>query len=317
MEKVLITGITGFKGCYLADYLLQNEDIQLYGISRYRSDTSNIKDIIDKISMFDCDLTDPNSVNYIIRSIKPDIIFHLAAQSLVPASWNYPNMTINTNVISTLNIFEACRRNEINPTIVSSGSSEEYGKVEENEVPITENNPLRPISPYGVSKVAQDLLGYQYYNSYKTKVIRTRAFNTIGPKQREDFVVSSFAKQIAEIEKGKRTALKVGNLTAKRDFTDVRDMIKAYWLAARKCIPGEVYNICSETTVSMREVLDTLISLSTSKIEVAIDPARMRPSDVMILYGDCQKFKKETSWKSEIPLKQTLEDTLNHWRKVL
>ncbi|MCK4306651.1 GDP-mannose 4,6-dehydratase, partial [candidate division WOR-3 bacterium] len=221
-----------------------------------------------------------------------------------------------SNIIGELNIFEAIRRAKINPWIQIAGSSEEYGMVHSDEVPIKETNPLRPLSPYGVSKVAQDLLAYQYYMSYKLNVVRTRAFNHSGPRRGNVFVCSEFAKQIAEIEKGKREpVILVGNLDAQRDFTDVRDIVKAYWLGLDKCKPGEVYNICSGKAYKISEVLDILISLSKVKIEIKEDPSKMRPSDVPYLGGDSTKFRDATGWKPEIPFERTLKDLLNYWRE--
>ena len=314
--KVLITGITGFVGSHLADYTLAKENVEVYGTIRWRSKTENIEHIKDKLHLIQCNLNDASSVNDLIVDIKPDKIFHLAAQSFVPTSWNSPAETLTSNIIGELNIFEAIRRAKINPWIQIAGSSEEYGMVYSNETPIKETNPLRPLSPYGVSKVAQDLLAYQYYMSYKLNVVRTRAFNHTGPRRGEVFVCSEFAKRIAEIEKGqKEPVILVGNLDAQRDFTDVRDIVKAYWLGLDKCKPGEVYNICTGKAYRIGEVLDILISLSKVKIEVGKDPAKMRPSDVPYLGGDSTKFRDATGWKPEIPFERTLKDLLNYWRE--
>ena len=257
--KVLITGITGFVGSHLADYALSKENVQVYGTIRWRSKTENIEHVKDKIHLVHCNLNDASSVNDLIVDIKPDKIFHLAAQSFVPTSWNSPAETLTSNIIGELNIFEAIRRAKINPWIQIAGSSEEYGMVYPEETPIKETNPLRPLSPYGVSKVGQDLLAYQYYMSYKLNVVRTRAFNHTGPRRGDVFVCSEFAKRIAEIEKGKREpVILVGNLDAQRDFTDVRDIVKAYWLGLDKCKPGEVYNICTGKAYRISEVLDKI-----------------------------------------------------------
>jgi GDP-4-dehydro-6-deoxy-D-mannose reductase len=314
--KVLITGITGFVGSHLVDFLLQKGGIEIYGIERWRSRTENVEHVKDKIKFDECDIRDASSVREIISKIKPDRVFHLAAQSFVPTSWNAPAETLTTNIIGELNIFEAVRQIGINPYIQIAGSSEEYGMVYESEVPIKESNPLRPLSPYAVSKVAQDLLGYQYYMSYKLNIVRTRGFNHTGPRRGEVFVSSTFAKQIARIEKGLQEPLiYVGNLKAKRDFTDVRDMVRAYWLSLEKCKPGEVYNICSGKSWAVEKILNILLNLSKAKIEIREDPQRMRPSDVPILEGDSSKFKKETGWEPEIPFEKTLEDLLNYWRE--
>jgi len=315
-QRCLITGITGFAGSYLADFLLEKKDIEIYGIRRWRSRMENIEHIKDKMTLIECDLRDATSVTSCIEEVQPDKIFHLAAQSFVPTSWLAPTETLSTNIIGTLNIFEAVRKNALFKTRIQiAGSSEEYGMVYEDEIPIKETNPLRPLSPYGVSKVAHDLLGYQYYMSYKLHIVRTRGFNHSGPRRGEVFVESNFAKQIAEIEKGlKEPIIYVGNLEAKRDFTDVRDMIKGYWLSLEMCDPGEVYNICSGKSYEIKKILDILLSLSKIKIEIRQDTARMRPSDVPILVGDSTKFREKTGWQPTIPFEKTLEDILNYWR---
>jgi len=314
--RVLITGITGFVGSHLADYCLTKPDVEVYGTIRWRSKRDNICHIEDKINLHECDIKDTVSVQNMLKKVKPHYIFHLAAQSFVPTSWHAPVETLSTNIIGEVNLFEAVRDLGLDPIIQVAGSSEEYGLAYENELPITEENPLRPLSPYAVSKIAQDFLGYQYYKSYGIRVIRTRAFNHTGPRRGEVFVVSTFAKQIAEIEaKIKEPVIKVGNLKSKRDFTDVRDIVKAYWLAVENCEPGEVYNISSGKAVSIEEILNRLIKMSEVEIRVAKDPERMRPSDVEVLIGDSTKFRELTKWKPEIPLQKTLEDTLNYWRK--
>jgi len=322
--KVLITGITGFVGSHLAEYCLTKPDVKVYGTvfsatHRLESEFENVKHIKDKIELLECNLMNRVSVQRVLSQVKPDVIFHLAAQSFVPLSWKSPEDTLVTNIIAELNIFETVRELGINPVIQIAGSSEEYGLVHENEVPIKETNVLRPLSPYGVSKVGQDTLASQYFHSYGLKTVITRAFNHEGPRRGEQFVTATFAKQIVEVEKGKRDpVIYVGNLDAKRDYSDVRDIVKAYWLAIEKCNHGEPYNICSEKTMTIREVLDMLLKMSTVKnIEVKQDPDRMRPSDVMVLLGDCTKFKEKTGWKPEIPFEKTLEDTLNYWREKL
>jgi len=315
--RILITGITGFAGSHLADFLLaERKDVDIYGMVRWRSKTENIEHIRDKIRLYECDIRDAYSVNKVIREVRPERIFHLAAQSFVPTSWRAPAETLTTNVIGELNIFEAVRQNGIDPLIHIAGSSEEYGLVKKDEIPIKETNPLRPLSPYAVSKVGQDLLGYQYFKSYGLKIIRTRGFNHTGPRRGEVFVCSDFAKQVARIEKGKqKPIIKVGNLKAKRDFTDVRDMVRAYWLVLEKGKIGEVYNICSNKAYSIKEVLDILLSLSKRRIKIEEDPQRMRPSDVPILLGDNTKFKKETGWQPEISFEKSIKDLLDYWRQ--
>ena len=313
--NVLITGITGFVGSHLAEYLLKKKDVNVYGMMRWRSKTDNIEHIKNQIQFLECDLRDTTSVEKAIETCKPEKIFHLAAQSFVPTSWHAPQETLTTNIIGQLNIFEACRNIGINPWIQIACSSEEYGMVYENEVPIKETNPLRPLSPYAVSKVGQDFLGYQYFASYKMKVVRTRGFNHTGPRRGDVFVESTFAKQIAEIEKGlKEPFIDHGNLDAVRDYTDARDMVHGYWLATEKGEPGEVYNICTGSSWKIHDMLNYLLSKSTAKVTLRLDPKRMRPSDVPVLIGDNSKFVKATGWAPQYKFEQTLDDLLEYWR---
>jgi GDP-4-dehydro-6-deoxy-D-mannose reductase len=317
--KVLITGITGFAGSHLAEYILNaHKDVEVSGIVRWRSRLENVRHILGKVRLHEADLKDMVSIKAVLAAVRPDRIFHLAAQSFVPASWRLPAETFATNAIGQINLFESCRALRLNPRIHVAGSSEEYGMVYPDEIPMKETNPLRPLSPYAVSKVAQDLLAFQYHRSYGLRIVRTRGFNHTGPRRGEVFVTSCFAKQIAEIELGMREAvIGVGNLDAKRDFTDVRDVVRAYWLALEKGKPGEVYNIGSGQSHSIKEILDILLSMSRVRMDVRVDPERMRPSDVPILLADSSKFRKLTGWEPRIPLRKTLEDLLNYWRRYL
>lgn len=314
-KKVLITGITGFAGSHLADLFLKKE-YKVYGTTRPRSKTENIDHIKNKLKLYDADLSDSHSLHTVLSRIKPDYIFHLAAQAFVPTSWSSPANTMEVNAIGSIHLFEAIRRARIDPIIQIASSSEEYGLVYKEETPITEDNPLRPLSPYAVSKIAMDYLGYQYFKSYGLKIVRTRGFNHTGPRQGEVYVCSTFARQIALIEAGKQDpSIFVGNIDSYRDFTDVRDMVRAYVLAVEKGEPGEVYNICSEETHKIKDVLNMLIGMSKAKIKIKKDSDRVRPSDVELLLGDCSKFKKITGWKPEIPFEKTMEDLLNYWRE--
>jgi GDP-4-dehydro-6-deoxy-D-mannose reductase len=318
--KILITGITGFVGSHLAEYCLGMPGVEVYGtiMSHHSGDElKRIEQIKDKVALFECNLLNRIAVQRVIEKVKPDKIFHLAAQSFVPTSWQSPEDTLMNNIISELNIFEVVRELGINPAIQIACSSEEYGLVYENELPIKETNVLRPLSPYAVSKVGQDTLACQYFYSYGLKTVVTRAFNHEGPRRGEQFVTSDFAKQIAKIEKGKQEpVIFVGNLEAKRDYSDVRDIVEAYWLATEKCKFGEPYNICSEKAWPIQFVLDFLLSKSTNKnISIKQAQEKMRPSDVPVLLGDCTKFKEATGWEPKIPFEKTLEDTLNYWRK--
>ena len=318
MRRVLVTGVTGFAGSHLVDYMVERGDAEIWGIQRWRSRTENIEHFRDRIHLVECDLRDAESTRETIETIRPDWIFHLAAQSFVPTSWKAPTESLTTNVLGQLHLFEACRRLGLKPRIQVACSSEEYGMVFPDEIPIRETNPLRPLSPYAVSKVAQDVLGYQYWMSWKVDSVRTRGFNHEGPRRGPVFVASDFAKQIADIEKGRKPAvLSVGNLEARRDFTDVRDMVRAYWLAVTKGTPGEVYNIASGKGIVIREMLDRIIEMAQVEVKVETDPARLRPSDVEILIGDSSKFRADTGWEPRIPFGETLRDLLDHWRRTL
>lgn len=340
MKRVLITGITGFVGSHLSEFLLSKKRYEIYGTARWRSKLDNLSEVAsqrrlnnlmeestddaktfqksvrkDCLNLLQCEIGDAVSCRRAVSLTKPDLVFHLAAQSFVLSSWNDPAQTLKTNIIGQVNLSEAIRIEDLDPRIQIAGSSEEYGLVYPDELPIKETNALRPLSPYAVSKVAQDRLGFQYYHSYGLKIVITRGFNHTGPRRGEVFVTSSFAKQVAEIEAGKREpVIMVGNLEAKRDFSDVRDMVRAYLLAAEKGKPGEVYNICSGKAWKIGDVLDIILGLTQTRIQVKKDPKRMRPSDVPMLLGDASKFKALTGWEPEIKFEQTIEDLLNYWR---
>ena len=313
--KVLITGITGFVGSHLAEYLLRRENIEVYGIKRWRSPLSELAGIVHDVRLIDCDLRDANSVNQVIATVRPDRIYHLAAQSYVPVSYTAPVDTFETNACGTINLLEAVRSAKIDPTVHICSSSEVYGQVRPDEIPIRETNPLRPSSPYAVSKVAEDMIGYQYFVSYGLRTVRTRAFTHTGPRRGEVFVESTFAKQIAEIENDSANpVIYVGNLNSIRTFLDVRDICAAYVLATEKGIPGEVYNIGGDRTMSVGEMLHYLLSLSSVKVRIEVDPARLRPSDVTLQIPDASKFKEQTGWKAIIPFETTMRDLLDYWR---
>ena len=315
--RILITGITGFAGSHLADYILDNHpDVQVFGLIRWRSRMENVLHIQDRIRLIEADLKDLVSLKKCLAEVKPDRIFHLAAQSFVPTSWRCPAETFTINAFGQINLFEAILSWELSPKIQIAGSSEEYGAVNTDEVPMKESNALRPLSPYAVSKVAQDLLGWQYYKSYGLNIVRTRGFNHTGPRRGEVFICSNFAKQIVEIEKKKREpVISVGNMEAKRDFTDVRDTVRAYWLSLEKGVAGEVYNIGTGKTYSIHEILEMLLSLALVDVKIQVDPARLRPSDVPVLLSDSTKFKELTGWAPEIPFRQSLQDLLDYWRE--
>lgn len=313
--RVLITGFTGFVGSHLADYLVARGDVEVFGTHRWRSRMDNVEHLRDRVRFVECDLRDAGAIRRVLREVRPDRIFHLAAQSYVPASWLAPAETLSGNVLGQLHLFEAIRELDLPARVHVAGSSEEYGLVLPDEIPIREESPLRPLSPYAVSKVTQDLLAYQYWQSYRVHAVRTRGFNHTGPRRGEVFVTSNFARQIAQIEKGLHEPIVwVGNLDSVRDFTDVRDMVRAYWLALERGAPGDVYNVCSGRGYTARQVLDILLGLAQVKVTIQEDPARMRPSDVTLLVGDCSKFRNATGWQPTIPFEVTLKDLLEHWR---
>jgi len=316
--RVLITGIAGFVGSHMADYLLETfPDCEVHGGIRWRSDLQNIKHLDGKIKLHDLELTDAKSTDSFVRNAEPDKIFHFAAQSYVMASYTSPQSTIETNIIGTLNLLESVRKADLDPVIHICSSSEVYGQVTEDEVPIKETNQFRPASPYAVSKVGQDRLAFQYFKSYGIKNIISRAFTHTGPRRGEVFAESTFAKQIAEIENDKREPIvNVGNLDSVRTFLDVRDIVRAYWLLTEKCDYGEAYNIGGNKTMKVGEMLEMMIKMSDREISIRQDPSRMRPSDVTLQIPDISKFVQKTGWKPTIPTEQTFEDLLNYWRKI-
>ena len=322
--KVLITGITGFVGSHLADYLLNETDVErIYGLTRWRSPKENILHLIGnaRVNFIQGDLTDMPSIYRMIDDYLPDIIFHLAAQSYVPYSFDTPIATLNANVMGTCHLLEAIRiaqesYSDYDPIVHICSSSEVYGQVGEEDIPIKEDCPFRPASPYAVSKVGEDMLGLQYWTSWGIKTIRTRMFTHTGPRRGDVFVVAAFAKQIAKIEANKQEpVVRVGNLDSVRTFADVRDTVRAYWYLVNQCPPGEVYNIGGKETMTIREMLNILLGLSKRKdIKVEVDPSLLRPSDVTLQIPCIDKFKDITGWEPKIDFKVTLIDTLNFWR---
>jgi GDP-mannose 4,6-dehydratase len=324
--KVLITGITGFVGSHLADYIVEHHpETEIFGLKRWRSPMENITRIKNKLTLFDCDLRDLSSLLYLLEEARPDVIFHLAAQSYVPTSYIAPVDTLMTNVVGTANLLEGVRLSKLDPVIHICSSSEVYGQVQPDEVPIKEINPFRPASPYATSKVAEDMLGWQYFTAWGLKTLRTRMFTHTGPRRGEVFVVSNFAKQIASIELGlQEPSVMVGNLDSVRTFADVRDTVRAYWLMVEKFYEGkisagEVFNIGGTTTMTVEEMLHKLLALSPDKERISIkeDRQRIRPADVTLQIPCIDKFQSHTGWKPEISFETTLLDTLNYWRENL
>lgn len=313
-KRALITGITGFVGPHLAELLSHQNGIEVHGIYREENAKKN-QDLNNRFFLHKGNLMDPLSIQTIIRDTKPDFVFHLAAQSSVANSWKNPEEILQTNILSTLHLLEAIRSSSINPVIQIACSSEQYGLIAPENLPITEECPFNPLSPYSVSKISCDFLGFQYFKSYQMNIVRTRAFNHTGPGQTDQYVCSSFAKKIVEIEKGLRPPiLFVGNLDAVRDFSDVRDIAQAYYLSVTKGLPGEAYIIASGKGRSIREVLNILLAMTDVPIKIETDLNLLRPSDIPATYGNSTKFKNETGWNTTISFEQTLLDLLNDWR---
>jgi len=320
MTKVLITGITGFAGSHLMDYLLENTDYEVYGIKRMNSNLRNIHHALDRITLFDADLLDESSLIAVLKKVMPNQIYHLGALSWVTPSWDMPAVYMQTNAIGTINLFEAMRVVGCNARVLTSATPEEFGDVPADLIPITEETRIKPINPYAASKAAQDMICVTYHASYNMDIVRTRAFNHEGPRRYIHGAIASFAYQIARIERGQQEpVISVGNLSATRNFTDVRDTVRAYYLAMEMGESGELYIIGTDQIYTMREVLDMLISHSTmaDKISIRVDPDRVRPTELMTFIGDYTKFKAKTGWERKYDLSETLESVLNYWRQFV
>jgi len=319
MKKILITGVTGFVGKHLASHLLTQKSYEVVGTYRNEAHLSSLGDLQDQIQLKQLNLHDTDEVESVILSTKPDYICHLAAQASAFESYKSPVDTLTNNIVSEFAVLDVLRKHEMKNTrvlIVSTG--EVYGVVTPSDLPVDEETPLRPASPYAVSKIAQDYLGLQYFYAYNLDIVRVRPYNHIGPGQKEGYVVADFAKQVAEIEKGhKEPVISVGNLDAKRDFTDVRDIVTAYRLALEKGVSGDVYNIGSGKSHKVSEILEMLLALSTKEITVEVDKSKFRPIDVREIVCDFDKFHGLTGWKPTIPLEQTLQDILDYWRSLV
>jgi GDP-4-dehydro-6-deoxy-D-mannose reductase len=311
-RKALVTGAFGFAGRHLLAELETQTDWELIGLARRAGPASG------RTHTLVCDLRDAGLVRRVIHRRRPDIIFHLAAQSYVPQALAAPAETIINNITGQINLLEACRSAGIDPVILIVGSAEQYGHVHPDETPVSEDQPFRPVNPYAVSKIAQDMLGLQYVLSYGMRIIRTRPFNHFGPGQADRFVLSTFARQIAEAELGRiEPVVLTGNLDARRDFLDVRDVVRAYRLLVDLGEPGEVYNIASGIAYRIGDLLDQLIRAASCAIEIRQDPARTRPSDVPVMCGDASRLRAATGWEPLIPIERSLEDTIDSWRDAL
>ncbi len=312
--RVLVTGAEGFIGSHLAE-LLVSEGHEV--VCAYFDEPSlwRLEDVRGTARMVYMDVRDPARVDRVVASSKPEVVYHLAAQSLPALSWQEPALTMETNVMGTVHLFETVRHYEPDASILVACSSAEYGIVDAKHVPTKEDNPLRPLHPYGVSKVAQDLLAYQYFHNFGMRAYRARIYNTTGTRKVGD-VLADFTSRVVDIEKGRsQSRLRVGNLDPRRDITDVRDMVIALSKLVEKGRPGEAYNICSGRVVSMGELLELVLAQSEAKVEVFQDPELIRPSDEPVIAGDNRKFVKDTGWKPIVPLEKTVKDMLAFWRK--
>ncbi len=317
--RALITGISGFVGTHLAEYLRASQpEVEVFGLRRWRSEEPDGAVEVPAARVVEGDLLDASSLLRMVQGAKPDVIFHLAASSSVASSWDTPAEMLQVNVLGTLRVLEAVRQAAPRARVVLACSAEAYGAVAEGDLPIRESQPFRPVSPYAVSKAAADMLGYQYFESFGIGVVRMRFFNHCGPRQPARFVIASLARQIAEIENGlKPPQIRVGKLDVRRDFVDVRDAARAYWLAATHAEAGAAYNVASGRAHAIREILDRLLRLTSAKVEVVTDSERVRPSEIPVLEGDASRFRDATGWHPEIPFEKTLSDTLDYWRAHL
>ncbi|MBA3947032.1 MAG: GDP-mannose 4,6-dehydratase [Herpetosiphonaceae bacterium] len=312
--RVLITGINGFVGGHLAEYLLSASDDEIWGLAR--SSEVRLPQLRQRVQMVAADLLYRASTEAALRRVRPDVIFHLAAQAHVPTSFADPGTTLTSNLLAELHVLEGVRVIGCDPIILVVCTADEYGAVRPEDLPINEDTPLRPNNPYAVSKVAQDMLALQYYLAHHLRTVRVRPFNHTGPRQEPEYVLPAFARQVARIEAGLQPpVLAVGNLQAQRDFTDVRDMVRAYHLAISNGQPGEVYNIGSGKALAIQALLDGLLALSHVPITVESDPERMRPADVPVVCCDPRRFQRCTGWQPEIDVAQTVSDTLQDWRE--
>lgn len=312
--RALVTGINGFIGSYLPEYLMA-KGIEVFG-TVHDNDIGNISHIKDKINLIKCDVRDQYVVKKAMQKSDPDMVFHLGAQSRPDVSWTDPAETVETNVMGTVYLFESIRQLKLDPKILVAGSSAEYGLIREDEPPIKEDHPLLPVSPYGVSKVAQNLLAYQYFKNFNMKMVRVRIFGATGPKKVGD-ACSDFCKQIVKIEREMaEPVIRVGNLNTKRDLMDIKDTLDAFWVLMERGKIGDVYNVCSSEPIRIGDMLNKLLKISGIKVRIEVDKKKLRPTDEPIVVGDNTKIKRDCGWRPKIPLEKTLEDTLNYWREV-
>ena len=315
MKKALITGIAGSGGSHLAEFLVENEDIDVHGISRWHSTTSNsnLKKVKDDITLHECDLNDLSATIRTIGKVKPDYIFHLAAHANVHVCFSNPIAVLQNNINNTINLFEAIRIIGIDPIIQFCGTSEVYGNVNKKNTPIREDHSLEPVNIYAVSKLTQEKIASSYFHSYGMKVILTRMFAYINPR-RGDIFSSAFARKTVEIERGQRKILTHGNLESVRTLIDVRDAMESYWVACHCCEHGVPYNIGGDTIITVGQFLNHLKTKATVPIESRIDPDLLRPVDVTLQVPDVSKFLSVSGWRPRYSIEESVEFLLNHYR---
>jgi GDP-4-dehydro-6-deoxy-D-mannose reductase len=313
--KVLITGITGFAGGHLTE-LLARDSYEIYGTYLDPFNPKSLSPFQQQATFYPCDLTQPEAIEAVVKTVQPDFVYHLAGMSHVQKSWSLRETTLKVNLFGSLNLLESLRKFAPSARTLIVSSGEVYGEVPLDLQPISENFPIRPMTPYAVSKASLELLCYPYIYGDKLHIIIVRPFNHTGPRQNPTFVCSDFARQIAEIEKGLREPrIYVGNLDTRRDFSDVRDVVRGYQMIMKKGQTGEIYNIASGKAYAIGELLDILLGLSRVKIQVSPDPERIRPSDIPLLLGDNTKVRHQIGWEPEISIQDTLRDILSYWRE--
>ena len=315
--KVFITGITGFVGSHMADYILEHTEDEIFGFKRWMEDTTNINHLIDnpRVTLIDGDLTDYASVERAIKMCSPDKVFHFAAQSFPEVSFKTPVITLQTNTIGTTHLLESIKESEYNPVIVSVSTSEVYGMPKEDEIPIKETNPIRAANPYSISKVGHDLMSQYYFNAYGMKIITTRMFSHEGARRGKEFAVSSFAHQIAKGEKSGEYVVKHGNLDSVRTYSHIDDAIEAYWLCSESDKYGEVYNIGGSETCKVGDALDSMISKSDKPFEKVLDKERLRPTDITLQIPSTEKFRNDFNWEPKKTMDDIWNDLLQYWRE--
>jgi GDP-mannose 4,6-dehydratase len=323
-QNILITGVTGFVGSHMADYLLEHTDGYIYATKRWMEDTTNVKHLIDnpRFEFVDCDLLDGLSVERAVRLSKPDKVFHFAAQSFPEVSFKTPIITLQTNIIGTTHLLESIQNSPYDPAIVSVSTSEVYGMPDptKDEIPIKETNPIRPANPYSISKVGHDLMSQYYYKAYGMKIVITRMFSHEGSRRGKEFALSSFAYQIVKGEKSdnpKDWQVRHGNLESVRTYNHIEDAIEAYWRCSNGTKWGEVYNVGGDYTCTVGDALDMLISKATRPFVKVLDPARVRPTDITLQIPDSSKFRNDFNWKPSKSLEHICDDLLDYWREAL